>query len=138
MKPNRAIASFALAAVLAGAAAAAAQPRGDIARRGTKEQLSRCIDTTFVSNWIPYDDHTILAEAGSRTYVLTTSYCPHLTDPLPQIRRVIKGGSMVCSPHDMDIYVGGAGLHNALPCFVQSIRAISPDEERAMLHHRRR
>ena len=111
------------------AASAAAQPES--AHRDRADRLQHCIDTTFTANWTPYNDHTVLVDSGGRTYRVTTSQCPRLTSILPQISTVVRGGSQICSPKDFDLYVSNSGRVDRVPCFVQSITQMTPEEARA-------
>jgi hypothetical protein len=132
MIATRAVPALLLAAGSAGAlaASATAQPTEPAARRGEARQLSRCLDTTFVSNWEPIDDHTVLAWAGSRPFQLTTSRCSALTSPLPRIKVVVRGGSQVCSPHDLQLYVSAGDI--PAPCFVQTIEPLTQVQAKAL------
>jgi hypothetical protein len=119
-----------LAPALLGGVAVAQQPE-PAAVRGTATSLRSCINTTFVTNWTPYDDHTILVQSGNRSFKVITNRCGGLTSPLPQINTVVKGGSSICSPADVDLYVSSGGM-TTIPCFVQSIQPLSKEEAQAM------
>jgi hypothetical protein len=115
--------------VLAGAASA--QTVEPPVSRGSSATLRSCINTSFISNWTPYDDHTILLRAGARGFKVTTNRCPGLTSALPQISAVLRGGSTICSPHDVQLYVSSSGV-GPIPCFVQSIQPLTAEETKAM------
>lgn len=113
------------------AAVAFAQSVEPAAVRGKAGSLRQCIETTFTTSWTPYDDHTILVRSGGRTFKVTTNRCSGLTSPLPQINTEFRGGSSICSPHDVQLSVSSSGLA-PIPCYVQSIQPLTHDETRAM------
>jgi hypothetical protein len=91
-----------------------------------------CIDTTMGPNWIALNDHTILVDAGRDAFKVTTNVCPHLADALPRINTVIRGGTSICGPHDVQLFVSDSADRGPVPCFVQSIEPISLDQARAL------
>ena len=126
------------AALVSLASAAAAQPAGPIATRSNNVQLRSCIDTSFSPIWRPVNDHTIMVEVGARTFRVTTNQCPTLTAPLPRISTRVRGGSMICSPKDVQLFVSEHGDAAAAPCFVQSIEPLTLEQARAFDRMHRR
>jgi hypothetical protein len=124
------------AALLAGAAAAAAQPEPP-ANRGEATSLRQCIDQASSWSWTPYDDHTILVRSGGHAYQVTTNSCPRLADPLPIITTKIRGGSSICSPHDVQLFVADSADRSPIPCFVQSITPLTEEQAKAIESRRR-
>jgi hypothetical protein len=114
---------------LAGAALAA--------DRGSASNVRDCVDPPSANtSWTPYDDHTILVRSGSRSYQVTTSRCPRLADPLPKIITKVLGGSTICSPHDVRLYVGDSAESIPTPCFIQSITPLTEDQAKAIEQQR--
>jgi hypothetical protein len=117
---------------LALATTAAAQPQGSepAATRQGGKSLRQCINTTFTTSWTPYDDTTILVDSGGRQFLVKTNRCSGLTSILPRIDTVMNGGSSICSPTDVQLYVSDSGIVR-MPCFIQSIQPLTADEARA-------
>ena len=122
-----------VAASLAGAALA--QPP---ATRTNRVELRSCIDTSVRPIWRPVNDHTIIVEVGARTFRVTTNQCPTLTAPLPRISTRVRGGTMICSPKDVQLFVSEHGDAASAPCFVQSIEPLTLEQARALDRMHRR
>jgi hypothetical protein len=120
--------------VFASAATASAEPPAD---RGSSSSLRACIDPpSSDTSWTPYDDHTILVRSGRQAFRITTNRCPSLADPLPRITTKVYGGSQICSPHDVQLFVSGGGESIPVPCFIQSITPLSEDQAKALERRR--
>ena len=136
MTPQRAIVPLSLGCALVFAAVAAAAPEPPVGRSDTAS-LKNCIEPTFTSSWTPYDDHTILVRSGGHTFRVTTNRCPRLADPLARITTEMTGGSSICSPHDVHLFVSDSADSIPSPCFVQSITPLSEDQAKALEATRR-
>jgi hypothetical protein len=128
------------AALIASAAlisSSVAVTTGDAASPSHPAMRHACIDTTMGPNWVALNDHTILVDAGRDAFKVTTNVCPHLADALPRISTVIRGGTSICGPHDVQLYVSDSADRGPVPCFVQSIEPISLDQARDLrrAHH---
>jgi hypothetical protein len=93
--------------------------------------LRDCIGSSNGASWTPMDDHSIVARSDGRAYLVTTGRCPRLTQPLARIVVESNGGGPICNPHDVRLYVSGPDRIRT-PCFIQSIRPLSPDEAKAL------
>ncbi|MBW3558338.1 MAG: hypothetical protein KY449_01025 [Proteobacteria bacterium] len=85
-----------------------------------------------MNSWTPYDERTILVRSAGRAFRVTTNRCPRLGDPLARVSRVLPGGSSICSPRDVRLYVSDFGNPNPLPCLVESIELLTPEQAEAM------
>jgi hypothetical protein len=103
---------------VAAAAPALAQP----APRPTSE----CIGSPSDVSWTAQNDHTILARANGRDFLVTTNRCPRLDNPLSHIVVEAPGGGPICGPHDVRLYVSGPD-RIPTPCFIQDIRPAGPE-----------
>jgi hypothetical protein len=129
----RAATSLSLLLLLAGSARA-----DDAAKSRPRLPAGQCIDTTTSAiNWVPIDDHTLLVRTVGRAFRITTAQCQSLAGPLPRITTVMRGGTSICDPTDAQLYVSSTGSGISLPCFMQSIEAITPDQARALEKSRR-
>jgi hypothetical protein len=118
--------------------AAVAAPSEPASTRGSATTLRTCIDLPSAgTSWVPYDDHTILVRSGPRSWQITTNSCPRLADPLPRIVTKVRGGSMICSAHDVQLFVGDSADTSPVPCFIQSITPLSEEQARAIESRRR-
>jgi len=91
-----------------------------------------CIDADNSTSWAPHDDHTILVRSGWRPFRVTTNTCPSLADPQARITKEIHGGSQICSPRDVRLYVARSGESISTPCFIKSITPLTQEEARAL------
>src|SRR5215831_2490086 len=82
--------------------------------------LSECIGSPSDVSWTAQNDHTILARANGRTFLVTTNRCPRLDNPLSHIVIEAPGGGPICAPHDVRLYVSGPD-RIPTPCFIQDI-----------------
>jgi hypothetical protein len=128
----RAATSLSLLILFAGPAQAA-----DDGPARARLPAGQCIDTTSVTNWVPIDDHTLVVRSVGRAFRVTTAQCQSLAGPLPRITTVMRGGTSICDPTDAQLYVSSTGSSISLPCFMQSIEAITPDQARALEKSRR-
>jgi hypothetical protein len=128
----RAATSLSLLILFAGPALAA-----DAGPTRARLPAGQCIDTTSVTNWVPIDDHTLVVRSVGRAFRVTTAQCQSLAGPLPRITTVMRGGTSICDPTDAQLYVSSTGSSISLPCFMQSIEAITPDQARALEKARR-
>jgi hypothetical protein len=87
-----------------------------------------CIDASSASSWTPYDDHTILVRSQGKTFQLSTDNCPALAAPLARITKETRGGSLVCSPHDVRIYVSNGANGIPIPCPARDIAPFTVDD----------
>lgn len=89
----------------------------------------RCIDRD--ASWVALDDHRILASSNRSAFLVTTNACPRLSAPLTHLVISDAGGTPVCAPHDVRLYVAdGVGVRT--PCSIQSISPLSKAEARAL------
>ena len=102
-------------------AAAAAAPRA-----------GACIRETLSTSWIAHDERTVLVRDGARAFRVTTDRCPRLADPVPRITRILKGGSSICSPRDVELRVSDLADSFGSPCLVREITPISEVEAKAL------
>ena len=123
---------LALAAAAAACAAPPAHPPGAPAA-----SARACFDHNFATQWMPYDERTILVREGARAFRVTTHNCPRLKDPLVRITRVLPGGSRICGRQDVRLYLSDYPDSIPTPCFIQSIEAIPEDQARALETARR-
>ena len=93
-------------------------------------RLDRCIDHD--ASWTAFDDHRILARSVGRTVLVITDSCPRLGDPLTHIIVTAPGGTPICGPHDVRLYISGGSSGIQTPCSIQSINPLSSDEVRAL------
>ena len=93
-------------------------------------RLDRCIDHD--ASWTAFDDHRILARTIGRTVLVITESCPRLGDPLTHIIVSAPGGTPICGPHDVRLYISGGASGIQTPCSIRSINSLSPDEARAL------
>ncbi len=120
--PAPGLVSMALAAVLGASAGPAAAA-----------SAQSCFNPPSLgTSWMALDDHTILVRDGARAFRITTNSCPRLADALPRITVVLNGSSNICTPHDAKIYVSDSADRAGVPCFAQSIDALSLDQARAL------
>jgi hypothetical protein len=129
------LASAVLGAGLASYATAQTAERPALRTGGSS--LKTCIETTFGASWTAYNDHTILVRSGRNAFRVTTNRCPHLADPLPRISTVLRGGSSICSPQDVRLYVSDSADTAPVPCFIQSIAPVTEADARALEKTRR-
>ncbi len=123
---------FLAGAALALASAASASSAGE-----PSSPLRQCIDASYTSSWTAYDDHTILARSGGRSFLVTTNTCGRLAAPLTHIAVETWGSGPICGPHDARLYVSDGGGRIPTACFIQSIRPLAPDEVRALQSRKR-
>jgi hypothetical protein len=128
---NRPLLSFIAVCAVALSASPSASAAGKAVATGA------CIDADNSTHWAPHDDHTILVWSGRRPFKVTTNTCPSLADPLARITKEIHGGSQICSPRDVRLYVARSGQSISTPCFIQSITPLTPEEARAIEARRR-
>jgi hypothetical protein len=124
--PLAAACALALSAVSAAAAPEASTNRDDT------RSLRNCIEATSTTSWTPYDDHTILVWSSGRAFQVTTNRCPRLADPLARLTKKISGGTSICSPHDVQLFVSDSADSIPSPCFIQSITPLTKDEAKAI------
>jgi hypothetical protein len=87
--------------------------------------LSECIGSPSDVSWTAQTDHTVIARANGRSFLVTTNKCPRLEDPLTHIVIEVPGGGPICGPHDVRLYVSGPD-RIPTPCFIQDIRPAEP------------
>jgi hypothetical protein len=90
---------------------------------------SVCIGSPSDVSWTAQNDHTILARANGRSYLVTTSKCPRLADPLTHIVVEATAGGPICNPHDVRLYVSGPD-RIPTPCMIQDIKPSEPAAKR--------
>jgi hypothetical protein len=96
--------------------------------------ISQCIDRD--ARWSALDDHRILASSTHQTFLATAGSCPRLNAPLTHIVVSVPGGTPICGPHDVRLYItDGGGIRT--PCTIESISPLSQDEARALRAARR-
>lgn len=92
--------------------------------------LGQCINSD--ASWTAFDDHRILVRSIGRTVLVITDSCPRLGDPLTHIVVTAQGGTPICGPHDVRLFISGGSADIQTPCSIQSIHPLSPDEARAL------
>lgn len=98
-----------------------------------------CIDSLSTASWTAYDAQTVLVRSGGRAFRITTRRCPGLSRLMPQISTVIRGGSSICSPQDVELYVSEQPGPSSIRCFIDRIDPLTPAQlealEAARRHH---
>ena len=113
-----------------GAAAILAVSGAPASDQSPPPSLGQCIGSD--ASWTAFDDHRILARSTGRTLLVVTDFCPRLGDPLTHVVVTAQGGTPICGPHDVRLFISGGSGGIQTPCSIQSIHPLSQDEARAL------
>jgi uncharacterized protein DUF6491 len=92
-----------------------------------------CIDDVGDASWTPYDATTLLVRSAGKSFRVTSKHCPGLSRIFPTVSTVLRGGSSICSPTDVELYVDDRPGIQSVRCFIDTIEPLTNDEYSSLM-----